>query len=87
MALMLGLFPEANILLRGKFRSTPAPASFFTTDGIVESMNAARRRVRQISLKRNFLASSSSSAAQLADALLLELHRWSTGERERAPGR
>jgi len=65
-----------------KFRSTPAPA-FLYTDGIVESMNAAREEFGKSRLKK-FLASSSSSASQLADALLLELRRWSTGERERA---
>ena len=45
-------------------------------------MNAAREEFGKSRLKK-FLASSSSSASQLADALLLELRRWSTSERER----
>jgi serine phosphatase RsbU (regulator of sigma subunit) len=80
--LMLGLFPEAN------YSSVEIPLNsgariLLYTDGIVESMNAAREEFGKSRLKK-FLAGSSSSASQLADALLLELRRWSTGERERA---
>jgi serine phosphatase RsbU (regulator of sigma subunit) len=80
--LMLGLFPEAT------YSSVEIPLDagariLLYTDGIVESMNAAREEFGKSRLKK-FLASSSSSAAQLADALLLELRHWSTGERERA---
>jgi sigma-B regulation protein RsbU (phosphoserine phosphatase) len=80
--LMLGLFPEAT------YSAVEIPLDsgariLLYTDGIVESTNAAREEFGKFRLKK-FLASSSSSAAQLADALLLELHRWSTGERERA---
>jgi serine phosphatase RsbU (regulator of sigma subunit) len=55
------------------------------TDGILESMNAAREEFGKSRLKK-FLASSSSPASQLADALLLELRRWSTGESKGAQG-
>jgi serine phosphatase RsbU (regulator of sigma subunit) len=80
--LMLGLFPEAT------YSAVEIPLDsgsriLLYTDGIVESMNAAREEFGKFRLKK-FLATSSSSAAQLADALLLELRRWSTGERERA---
>jgi serine phosphatase RsbU (regulator of sigma subunit) len=80
--LMLGLFPEAT------YSSVEIPLDagariLLYTDGILESMNAAREEFGKSRLKK-FLASSSSSAAQLADALLLELRHWSTGERERA---
>jgi serine phosphatase RsbU (regulator of sigma subunit) len=80
--LMLGLFPEAT------YFSVEIPLDsgariLLYTDGIVESMNAAREEFGKSRLKK-FLANSSSSAAQLADTLLLELRRWSAGERERA---
>jgi len=79
--LMLGLFPEAT------YSSVEIPLDsgariLLYTDGIVESMNAAREEFGKSRLKK-FLASSSSSGSQLADALLLELRRWSTSERER----
>src|SRR5258707_690577 len=79
--LMLGLFPEATY----SYVEIPLDAGariLLYTDGILESMNAAREEFGKSRLKK-FLASSSSSASQLADSLLLELRRWSTGERER----
>jgi len=53
------------------------------TDGILESMNAAREEFGKSRLKK-FLAASSKSAAHLADVLLLELRRWSNGDAGRA---
>jgi len=53
------------------------------TDGIVESMNAAREEFGKSRLKK-FLAASSKSAVHLADVLLLELRRWSNGDAGRA---
>jgi len=80
--LMLGLFPEAM------YSSVEIPLDagariLLYTDGILESTNAAREEFGKPRLKK-FLAASSSSASQLADALLLELRRWSTSERQRA---
>jgi sigma-B regulation protein RsbU (phosphoserine phosphatase) len=79
--LMLGLFPEAT------YYSVEIPVDsgariLLYTDGIVESMSAAREEFGKSRLKK-FLANSSSSASQLADTLLLELRRWSASERER----
>jgi len=82
--LMLGLFPEATY----SYVEIPLDAGariLLYTDGILESMNAAREEFGKSRLKK-FLASSSSSASQLADALLLELRRWSTGESKGAQG-
>jgi sigma-B regulation protein RsbU (phosphoserine phosphatase) len=81
---MLGLFPEAT------YSAVEIPFDsgariLLYTDGIVESMNAAREEFGKSRLKK-FLANSSSPASQLADALLLELRRWSTGGREHAQG-
>ena len=53
------------------------------TDGILESMNAAREEFGKSRLKK-FLAASSKSAVHLADVLLLELRRWSNGDAGRA---
>jgi serine phosphatase RsbU (regulator of sigma subunit) len=80
--LMLGLFPDAT------YSSVEIPLDagariLLYTDGIVESMSASREEFGKSRLKK-FLADSSSSASQLADALLLELRRWSTGARERS---
>jgi len=79
--LMLGLFPEAT------YSSVEIPLDagariLLYTDGILESTNAAREEFGKSRLK-TFLAASSSSASQLADALLLELRRWSSAERQR----
>jgi serine phosphatase RsbU (regulator of sigma subunit) len=49
------------------------------TDGILEAMNAAREEFGKSRLKK-FLAASSQSAVHLADALLLELRRWSSAD-------
>jgi len=80
--LMLGLFPEAA------YSSVEIPLDagariLLYTDGILESTNAAREEFGKSRLKK-FLTASSTSASQLADALLLELRRWSTSERQRA---
>jgi phosphoserine phosphatase RsbU/P len=79
--LMLGLFPEAT------YSSVEVPLDagdriLLYTDGIVEAMNSAREEFGKFRLKK-FLANSSSSASHLADALLLELRRWSGAEHER----
>jgi sigma-B regulation protein RsbU (phosphoserine phosphatase) len=79
--LMLGLFPEAT------YSSVEIPLDagdrvLLFTDGILEAMNSAREEFGKSRLKR-FLAASSSSASHLADALLLELRRWSGVEAQR----
>jgi phosphoserine phosphatase RsbU/P len=79
--LMLGLFPEATYCSVGIPLDAGARVLLYT-DGIVESMNAAREEFGKSRLKK-FLAGSSASASQLADALLLELRSWSSGERDR----
>jgi sigma-B regulation protein RsbU (phosphoserine phosphatase) len=79
--LMLGLFPEATYCSVDISFDAGARVLLYT-DGIVESMNAAREEFGKSRLKK-FLAGSSASASQLADALLLELRRWSSGERDR----
>jgi sigma-B regulation protein RsbU (phosphoserine phosphatase) len=80
--LMLGLFPEA-IYSAVEIPLDAGARILLYTDGILESTNAAREEFGKSRLKK-FLAVSSASASQLADALLLELHRWSTSERQRA---
>jgi sigma-B regulation protein RsbU (phosphoserine phosphatase) len=80
--LMLGLFPEA-IYSSVEIPLHAGARILLYTDGILESTNAAREEFGKSRLKK-FLAASSSSASQLADALLLELRHWSTSERERA---
>lgn len=80
--LMLGLFPEATYC-SVEINLDAGARILLYTDGIVESMNAAREEFGKSRLKK-FLAGSSSSASQLADGLLLELRRWSTNERENA---
>jgi len=79
--LMLGLFPEAE------YSSAEIPLDtgdriLIYTDGILEAMDSAREEFGKSRLKK-FLAASSSSASQLADALLLELRRWSGAEAQR----
>ena len=79
--LMLGLFPDAT------YSSVEIPLDagdrvLLFTDGILEAMNSAREEFGKSRLKK-FLAASSSSASQLADALLLELRRWSGAEAQR----
>jgi serine phosphatase RsbU (regulator of sigma subunit) len=54
----------------------PGDRVLLFTDGILEAMNSAREEFGKSRLKK-FLAASSSSASHLADALLLELRRWS----------
>jgi serine phosphatase RsbU (regulator of sigma subunit) len=73
--LMLGLFPEAAYCAV----EIPLDAGdrlLLYTDGILEAMGVAREEFGKSRLKK-FLAASSSTASQLADALLLELRRWS----------
>ena len=79
--LMLGLFPEAT------YSSVEIPLDagdrvLLFTDGILEAMNFAREEFGKSRLKK-FLAAYSSSASHLADALLLELRRWSGAEAKR----
>ena len=76
--LMLGLFPDAA------YAAVEIPLGagdriLLYTDGILEAMNAAREEFGKSRLKK-FLAASSKSAAHLADALLLELRRWSSAD-------
>src|SRR5229473_3197843 len=80
--LMLGLFPDAA------YAAVEIPLGagdriLLYTDGILESMNAAREEFGKSRLKK-FLAASSKSAVHLADVLLLELRRWSNGDAGRA---
>lgn len=76
--LMLGLFPEAA------YAAVEIPLGvgdriLLYTDGISEAMNAAREEFGKSRLKR-FFAASSESVAHFADALLLELRRWSRAD-------
>jgi len=80
--LMLGLFPEAT------YSSAEIPLDagdrvLLYTDGILEAMNPAREEFGK-SRPKKFLAADSSSASHLADAVLLELRRWSGAEAQRA---
>jgi phosphoserine phosphatase RsbU/P len=79
---MLGLFPEATYSSVGIPLDAGDRVLLFT-DGILEAMNSAREEFGKSRLKK-FLAASSSSASHLADALLLELRRWSGAEEKRA---
>jgi phosphoserine phosphatase RsbU/P len=79
--LMLGLFPEA-MYSSVEIPLDPGDRVLLFTDGILEAMNSAREEFGKSRLKK-FLADSSSSASHLADALLLELGRWSGAEAQR----
>ena len=79
--LMLGLFPEAAYS-SVEISLDAGDRVLLFTDGIVEAMNSAREEFGKSRLKK-FLAASSSSASHLADALLLELRRWSGAEAKR----
>jgi phosphoserine phosphatase RsbU/P len=80
--LMLGLFPEATYSSL-EIPLDPGDRIVLYTDGILESMNTAREEFGKSRLKK-FLDTSSSSASHLADALLLELRRWSATDLGRA---
>jgi sigma-B regulation protein RsbU (phosphoserine phosphatase) len=80
--LMLGLFPEA-IYSSLEIPLDPGDRVVLYTDGILESMNTAREEFGKSRLKK-FLDASASSASHLADALLLELRRWSATDLGRA---
>lgn len=74
--LMLGLFPEAA------YSAVEIPLSvgdriLLYTDGILEAMSIAREEFGKSRLKK-FLASYAKPATNFADALLLELRRWSS---------
>ncbi len=73
--LMLGLFPEATYS-SVEMQLDAGDRLLLYTDGISEAMNAAREEFGKSRLKQ-FLAASTTSASRLADALLLELRRWS----------
>jgi len=73
--LMLGLFPEATYS-SVEVQLDAGDRILLYTDGILEAMNSTREEFGKSRLKQ-FLAASSASAAHLADALLLELRRWS----------
>jgi phosphoserine phosphatase RsbU/P len=79
--LMLGLFPEA-VYSSVEIPLDPGDRVLLFTDGILEATNSAREEFGKSRLKK-FLADSSSSASHLADALLLELGRWSGAEAQR----
>jgi phosphoserine phosphatase RsbU/P len=80
--LMLGLFPEATYS-SVEIQLDPGDRIVLYTDGILESMNAAREEFGKSRLKK-FLDASASSASHLADALLVELRRWSATDLGRA---
>lgn len=80
--LMLGLFPEATYSFV-EIQLDEGDRVLLFTDGILEAMNSAREEFGKSRLKK-FLAASSSSASHLADALLLELRRWTGAEPQRA---
>ena len=76
--LMLGLFPDAA------YSAVEIPLGagdriLLYTDGILEAMNAAREEFGKSRLKK-FLAAYAKPAAHFADALLLELRRWSCAD-------
>jgi serine phosphatase RsbU (regulator of sigma subunit) len=73
--LMLGLFPDATYS-SVEIQLDAGDRILLYTDGILEAMNAAREEFGKSRLKK-FLAASTSSASHFADALLLELRRWS----------
>src|SRR5258708_10541297 len=76
--LMLGLFPEATYT-SVEIQLDAGNRILLYTDGITEAMNAAREEFGKSRLKE-FLSASSASASQFADALLLELRRWSSAD-------
>jgi serine phosphatase RsbU (regulator of sigma subunit) len=80
--LMLGLFPEATYSSL-EIQLDAGDRIVLYTDGILESMNAAREEFGKSRLKK-FLDASAFSASHLADALLVELRRWSATDRGRA---
>jgi len=73
--LMLGLFPEATYS-SVEMQLDAGDRLLLYTDGISEAMNAGREEFGKSRLKQ-FLAASTTSASHFADALLLELRRWS----------
>jgi hypothetical protein len=82
--LMLGLFPEATHSSL-EIPLDPGDRIVLYTDGILESMNTAREEFDKSRLKK-FLDASAFSAAHVADALLVELRRWSAIDKGRAQG-
>ena len=80
--LMLGLFPEATYSSL-EIRLDPGDRIVLYTDGILESMNTAREEFGKSRLKK-FLDASAFSASHVADALLVELRRWSATDKGRA---
>jgi serine phosphatase RsbU (regulator of sigma subunit) len=80
--LMLGLFPEATYS-SVEIQLDAGDRILLYTDGILEAMNAAREEFGKSRLKE-FLAASTASASHFADALLLELRRWSGADAERS---
>jgi len=78
---MLGLFPEATYC-SVEIQLDAGDRILLYADGILEVMNAAREEFGKSRLKE-FLAASTSSASHFADALLLELRRWSGADAER----
>ncbi len=80
--LMLGLFPEATYSSL-EIPLDPGDRIVLYTDGILESMNTAREEFGKSRLKK-FLDASAFSASHLADALLVELRRWSATDLGRA---
>jgi serine phosphatase RsbU (regulator of sigma subunit) len=80
--LMLGLFPEA-VYSAVEIPLGAGDRILLYTDGILESMNTAREEFGKSRLKK-FLDASVSSPSHLADALLLELRRWSAADLGRA---
>lgn len=79
--LILGLFPEATYS-SVEIQLDAGDRILLYTDGILEAMNAAREEFGKSRLKE-FLAASTASASHFADALLLELRRWSGADAER----
>jgi len=75
---MLGLFPDAAYSAV-EIPLGAADRILLYTDGILEAMNAAREEFGKSRLKK-FLAAYAKPAAHFADALLLELHRWSCAD-------
>jgi hypothetical protein len=82
--LMHGLFPEATYSSL-EIPLDPGDRIVLYTDGILESMNTAREEFGKSRLKK-FLDASAFSAAHVADALLVELGRWSATDKGRPQG-
>jgi hypothetical protein len=73
------------LLTAYKLSGMPLASLFLVVPSLTFSVPDLRAQIRKSRLKK-FLAASSCSASHLADALLLELRRWSGAEEKRTHG-